>query len=205
MTITSGDILRTSVNFTLDDGTLYQNIYHHRRVGYGIITDATHITIINDWAEAMYLEIAPSVSVGVVSALSSVDRILWDGAAWEVVENIGVFTPDFTGIQGTVIALPNQVSPFVTFKTARPKTVGRKFLFPLTESAIASAVLSAPVVAEIVAYADDAVNNVVVSAPLDYLVPGVPRTGVNEFVDFTLALVTNLVGTQRRRRRGYGA
>lgn len=205
MTIVAGDILRSSVNFTLDDGTLYQNVFHHRRVGLGVITDAAHITAIKAWAEVMYAEIDDHVSAAVIEGLSSVDKVAWDGVKWEVVENIGVFTPAFVPVVDALSAMPNQVSPFVTFKTSRPKTVGRKFLFPMSEAAFQSGILTATVVAAIVAWADDAVNNLVVSAPLDYLVPGVPRTGVDSFLDFTLALVTNIGGTQRRRRRGYGA
>lgn len=205
MTIGLGDILRTSINFLLTDGTLYQNVYHHRRVGVGILSDAAHITALKDWAEAMYAEIDDDVAIGTLEQLSSVDRIDFVEGTWTVVENIGVFTPDFTPTGSTASAMPNQVSPFITFKTARPKTVGRKFLFPLTETQFDAGRLTAGTVTNIVAFADDAVNNVVISAPLDYLVPLVVRTGVDAFEDFTLAIVTNVVGTQRRRRFGYGA
>lgn len=204
MTITAGDILRTTVNFTLLDGTLFQNVYHHRRVGLGVITDATHITAIQAWAEAMYDELVSIVHSSVTEALSSVDIVEWVTDKWMVVENIGVFTPTFTPVGGTE-ALPNQISAFVVFKTARPKSVGRKFLFPMTEASQGQGILVPGSVTNIVAYADDAVNNLVISAPLDYLVPGIPRTSEDTFLDFTLAVVTNLVGTQRRRRPGVGA
>lgn len=206
MTILAGDILRTSMNFLLGDGSLYQNVYHHRRIGPGlIITDAVHVAAISSWAETMYSELEAHVSSAVVEQLSSVDRVEWDGAKWEVTENIGTFLISFTPQVTPTVAMPNQVSAFVTFKTQRPQTVGRKFLFPLTETDFASGIINAAAVTAIVAYADDAVNNITVEVPLDFLVPGVVRTTVDSFEDFTLALVTNISGTQRRRRRGHGA
>lgn len=205
MTIVAGDILRTSVNFLLDDGTLYQNVYHHRRSGIGIIADAVHVTALSDWATAMYAELDDKVSAGIVSTLSTVALIEWTGLEWEIVENIGTFTIAFTATEAATVALPNQLSPFVTFKTTRPRTVGRKFLFPFTETHMLSGVIAAGSLPAIVAYADDAVNNVDVVVPLDLLVPGVHRVGVDEFLDFTVAIVTDLTGTQRRRRRGVGA
>lgn len=206
MTILAGDILRTSINFLLDDGSLFQNVYHHRRIGPGLlITDAAHVAALETWAEAMYAQIDDHVSADVVEQLSTVDRVEWDGDSWEVTENIGTFLIDFLPVVAASQAMPNQVSAFITFKTARPQSVGRKFLFPLTESDFTSAVINPTAVTALVAFANDAVNDVEVDFPLDYLVPGVVRTEVDSFLDFTLALVTNLSGTQRRRRRGHGA
>lgn len=206
MAILAGAILRTSVHFTLSDGTLYQNVYHHQRIGPGLlITNAQHVAAILAWATAMYGELDAPTSAGVTEGLSTVDRVEFVAGEWTVTESIGTFVITWTPIGTGTLEMPNQISPFVTFKTDRPKTVGRKFLFPLTEAAFQSGVLTAGTVTEIVAYADDAVNNITVDAPLDFLVPGVPRTGVDDWQEFTVAIVTNLAGTQRRRRLGYGA
>lgn len=206
MAILAGAILRSTLNFTLGDGTQYQNVYHHRRVGPGLVlTDAQHVAAIEAWAETMYAEVDDHVVANVVEALSTVDRVEFVSGQWTVTESIGTFLIDFVPVVVTAVAMPNQVSPFVTFKTGRPKTVGRKFLFPMAETSFLSGLIDAPLLAAIVAWADDAVNTIVVDAPLDYLIPGVVRTGVDDFQDFTVAIVTNLAGTQRRRRLGYGA
>ncbi len=208
MAILAGAILRTSMNFQLGDGTLYQNVFQHRRVGPGLVlTDQQHLDAIEAWAEAMYAEIDDHVALDVVEQLSSVDRIEFNLADdfWEVTESIGVFTIAFVPVVADTVAMPNQVSPFITFKTDRPKSNGRKFLFPFTETGFTSALLSAPALAAVVAMADDAVNVITVDAPLDLLIPGIARVGINQFLDFTHAVVTDLAGTQRRRRRGYGA
>jgi hypothetical protein len=203
MTVSIGDIVRTTVNFALADGTQYQNVYHHKRGGVGDFSDAAVVTALELWAEAMYQELVSLVRSNVVEQLSYVDRVEWDVSEWVVVENIGTFTPLFVPVAATD-AMPNQVSPFVVFKTARPRTVGRKFLFPLTEAAQDAGILTAGSVTAIVAYADDAVNDIIL-APAGTLVPGVPRTSVNDWQEFYVAVVTDLLGTQRRRRPGYGA
>lgn len=203
MTVVAGDVLRTSISFTLVDGTLLQNVYHHKRTGVAVITDAAHVTALGTWAAAMYGEIVSLVRNNVVANLSSVDKVEWSGLAWEVVENIGSFVPSFTP-SGATDALPNQCSPFVIFKTARPKTVGRKFLFPVLENNQDASFIDGAAMVFITAYADEAVNNITLAA-LNELVPGVPRTGFDVWQEFTLAIVTNVIGTQRRRRPGVGA
>jgi len=203
MTIVSGDILRTTCNFTLGGTDLYQNIYHHIRSGVAVFTDQAHVDALETWAEAAYGELVTYTSSTVVSGLASVDQVEWGGAKWEVVANVGTFVLGFTPI-GSVEVMPNQIAPYVIFKTARPKTVGRKFLFPMVEEAFGLGLLVAGAVTDIANYADDVVNDITLS-PLNYLVPGVPRTAVNDWQEFTLALVGNVAGTQRRRRIGVGA
>lgn len=203
MTIVAGDILRTSMNFTLDDGSLYQNVYHHQRTGIGILSDAEHVAAISTWAATMYGELASQIQQSVVEGLSSVDLVEFVAGRWEVVENIGTFVVPFAPLNVND-AMPNQVSPYVLFKTARPKTVGRKFLFPMTEGSFDGSYISGTLVAALVAYADDALANIVIQV-LDNLVPGVPRTGFDVWLPFALAIVTNVCGSQRRRRPGVGA
>ena len=203
MTIVVGDILRTSMQWQLPSGDLYQNVFHHKRTGIGIISDATHVSTIKDWAEAMYGEIVTLVNAGTVERLSFVDLVEFVAGAWKVTENIGTFTADVTMSAAGDIC-PNQVSPFIVFKTPRPKTVGRKFLFPSMESDQNQGILIGAAITKYVAWADDAVNDIVIQVG-DNLVPGVPRTGVDEWQEFNVAVVTDLVGTQRRRRPGEGA
>ncbi|MCK5292182.1 MAG: hypothetical protein KAR39_09245 [Thermoplasmata archaeon] len=191
------------MNFLLNDGTVMQNVYHHKRGGVGIVGDAEILTTLETWAETMYAEIQDIVHTTVTEQLCFVERIEWDTDKWVIAENIGTFLPLFEP-QGVTDPMPNQVSPFVVFKTARPKTVGRKFLFPCNENDQNQGILAAGAVTDIVAYADDAVNNILM-LPAATLIPGVPRTGVDAWYEFLVAVVTNLVGTQRRRRPGVGA
>lgn len=203
MALGVGDIVRTSVNFTMPGNILYQNIYHHIFDGTGGVSDAAVVADIKAWADAMYSQIDEDISQSATEQLSSVDRVDWSGTEWEVVENIGVFTPEVTQAEAGHMSA-NQVSMFITFKTDRPKSVGRKFLFPTPEAHQAAGVIDGDLLARLVNFADDAVNDITIDV-LNVLHPGIVRTGVNQFLLFQVAIVTDLVGTQRRRRPGYGA
>lgn len=197
------EVVRFTANFTLDDGSLTQNVYHAMKIGSVEATNEEVVEAIEDWVEEMYVEIANRTRTGITPALSSIDKEVWVTDKWMISENIGVYTPTFTPSDAAV-ALPNQSSCFVTFKTARPTSIGRKFLFPMTSSNVIGGILTGTLVTSLTAYAAVAVNNFVMDI-LNELVPGVPRTSENTFLPFTLAVVTNVSGSQRRRRPGTGA
>lgn len=203
MTIVAGDILRTSVNFKLPDDTLYQNIYHHKRTGVGILSDAAHMSAIEDWVKEAYDELIGQVGINTDPTLSTVDKVEWSGSQWLVVENIGTFIPDVTYVTAGDV-MPNQLSPYALFKTARPSTVGRKFFFPMMEGSFTAGVIASAVVTVIATMTTVLVNDITIEV-LNYLVPGVVRTGFDAWYPFTVAIVQNIAGTQRRRRRGAGA
>lgn len=203
MALGVGDIVRTTVNFLLPNGVQYQNVYQHIFDGIGGVSDAAVVLDIKAWAQDMYATIQDWILIGTLEQLSSVDQIEWSVDEWVVVANLGVFTIAFNPA-GAGQQFPNQISPFVTFRTNRPKTVGRKFLFPFIEGAADAGILTAPAIADLVDFADDAVNDINIDVAND-LHPGVTRVAVNDWETFQVAVVTDLVGTQRRRRPGYGA
>ncbi len=203
MTLGVGDIVRTTVNFLLPNSVQYQNVYYHIFDGIGGISDAAVVADIKTWAEAAYDELVGSTHSGTTEQLSFVDQVEWVTDQWETVANIGVFTPLFVPVGGTEYC-PNQVSAFVTFKTSRPKSVGRKFLFPAPEALQNLGIMDGVYLGDVVSYADIIVNDIVLDIVND-LHPGIIRTGVNDFLVFTVAVVTDLLGTQRRRRPGYGS
>lgn len=205
MAVLDGDILRVSVNFELGDGTQYQNIYHLVRDGTDVVSDAAHVLAIKGRLENMYDELLGQVLDDVVSRLSFVDRIEFNEITdqWEVVENIGTFTITFspTNIDD---GLPYQSAPYIIFKTQRPKSVGKKFLFPFAENQQNETVLTPTAIASMVAF------GVFVLASLDLggdatLTMGIVRTGIQTYLNFLVAVVNDVIGSQRRRRPGVGA
>lgn len=203
MALGVGDILRTSANFLLHSGDQYQNVYHHIFDGIGGVSDEVVTLAIKAWAQTAYGMLAAHTKSTAVAQLSFVDRVEWVLDGWEVVENIGTFTPLF--IPSHVgDDCPNTVSAFVVFKTARPKTVGRKFLFPAPETGQVGGIMEADYVAAVVAYTAEVMGDIDIDVA-NVLHPGVVRTAVNDFLTFTVGIVTNLLGSQRRRRQGYGA
>lgn len=203
MTLAVTDIVRTTINFLLGNGVEYQNVFHHIFDGIGGVSDAAVTLDIAQWASWMYQEIESHMDENVVARLSFVDQVEFVEDEWKVISNIGTFTVTVTPIVSADMSA-NQISPFVTFKTSRPKSVGRKFLFPTPEGQQASGIIAEAMVTTITAWASDAVNDIEIDA-FNVLHPGIVRTGVNQFLSFTVAIVTDLVGTQRRRRPGYGA
>ena len=205
MAIVDQDILRVSVNFELADGTLYQNIYHWIRDGTDPISDANHIAGIKAKVETAYDDISQLVSDDVVEQLCFVDRVAFNEIVdeWRVVENIGTFTPTWVAAGGTE-GLPFQTAPYVYFKTIRPRTIGKKYLFPFLETMQTNTILSAPAITAMTAYATELLIDIVLGGDATLAV-GVPRTGVQSWYNFLVAVVQDVVGTQRRRKPGVGA
>lgn len=203
MALGVGDIVRTTCNFVLGNGVQYQNVFTHIFDGTGGVSDAAVVLDIKAWAEAMYNELVLYTLSTTVEQLSFVDQIEWSGTEWAVVANIGTFTPAFAPVN-VQEQLPNQNSAFVVFKTARPKSVGRKFLFPPMEQYQDEGIMDGNYVTAVVAWAEDAVNDIEIDV-LNVLHPGIVRVAADDFLVFTVAIVTNLIGSQRRRRPGYGA
>lgn len=203
MTVVNGDVLRITVNFLLPDGTQFQNVYHMIAQFVASFGDTTITDEIEAWVEGVYAAIITMVNSGTTEQVSSVDKIAWTGSEWEVTANVGTFVPEFVPT-GAGDITPNQISPFVVFKTERPRSVGRKFLFPVMETDQNQGILVGGAITLLVAYAAEVMTDITM-APLSTLIPGIPRTAVNTFLTFLLAVVTDIVGTQRRRRPGVGA
>jgi hypothetical protein len=205
MTVNNGDILKVVYEVTLYDGTIAQNVYY---LIADLIAPQADLSVVNGielWIEAMYAEVEHLVVDDTIQNICSVHEVEWNAvlALWEVTRFVGYFTPTIN-YSNVGEALPNQVSPFATFLTSRPKSRGRKFLYAWGETTQAFGYLGGPDLTALGLYADEVLDNVVLG-PLNELIAGVVRTAVNEFLQFTGAVVTNVLGTQRRRRPGVGA
>lgn len=205
MSVVDGDVLRITCNFELGDGTQYQNIYHYIRDGTDPFTDAQHVTAIESRMGTIYATIAALTLNSVVEQLSFVDRVAWDAptTSWKVVENIGTFTPAFTPSEAGD-GLPYQSSPYVVFKTERPKSVGKKYLFPFSEAQQDETILIAGAVTALVAYGAAALASPSLGGDAT-LSPVIVRTGVETVLRFLVAVVNDVIGSQKRRRPGVGA
>lgn len=205
MSVIDQDILRVSCNFELGDGTQYQNIYHFIRDGTDPFSDAAHVAVLKIAMEAAYAAIAAQVKDDVTEQLSFVDRVAFNEITdtWEVVENIGTFTPTFTPTNLNE-GLPYQSAPYLIFKTGRPKTVGKKFLFPFAEDMQSDTILVASAITAMVAYGVQILLERSLGGDAT-LTAGVPRTGIDSWWNFLVAVVGDVLGSQKRRRPGVGA
>lgn len=205
MTVIDQDVLRVTANFELGDGTQYQNVYHYIRDGTDVFSDAAHVLAIKGVMETMYATLITMVKNDVVEQLSFVDRVEFNEITdqWEVVENIGVFTPTFSPT-GTDDVLPFQSSPYVIFKTQRPKSVGKKFLFPFVEVQQDATILVGGAVTALVNYGAAALGSPSLGGDAT-LSPVIVRTGINIVLRLLVAVVNDVIGSQKRRRPGVGA
>lgn len=205
MAVVDQDKLRISMNFELGDGTQYQNVYHMIRDGEDVHSVQDHLDAIEAKMEAAYGDIVTIVPVDTSEQLCFVDRIEWNEIVdeWRVVENVGTFTPTIS-FSGSTEGLPYQCSPYIYFKTQRPRTVGKKFLFPIAEAFQTDTILDGGTITNIVAMATELLTAIALGGDAT-LTMGVPRTGVNSWFNFLVAVVQDVIGTQRRRKPGVGA
>lgn len=204
MTVVAGDVLRTVVRMALIDGTVCQNTFYHKRSGITVLSNQDHVDALELWVEDAYATLATYVKNDVVEQLCFVDRIEWSGTKWETVENVGIFTPT-VAYAGAGEMLPNQMSAYVILKTARPKTTGKKFLLPFMEGAQGGSYLVAAALEDLADFAAECLTNIDVYIGINHLTPGVVRSGFDVWYDFDVAIVTNLLGSQKRRRPGVGS
>lgn len=205
MAIVDQDKLRVTLNFELGDGTQYQNVYHVIRDGVDVYSDQQHLDAIEVKMELAYADIQAQVPSDITEQLCFVDRIEWNAglSEWRITENIGTFTPLFEPSGGTE-GLPFQCAPYIYFKTLRPRTVGKKFLFPFSEPQQTDSILAAGAVTAVTAMATELLAGIALGGDAT-LTFGVPRTGVNAWYNFLVAVVQDVLGTQRRRKPGVGA
>lgn len=203
MAVVDQDFLRVSCNFELGNGTQYQNIYTLVRDGSDPYSDQDHVDGIETWVEAIYAELVGQVKSDTVEQLSFVDKIAWSGTQWLVTENIGTFTPTFapTNVAPTV---PHVASPFIIFKTARPRSVGKKFLFPFSEDQQDDTVLTGTAVTQMTAAAAVVLTPIALGGDAT-LTAGIVRVTEETWLVFDVAVVNDVIGSQKRRRPGVGA
>jgi hypothetical protein len=82
--------------------------------------------------------------------------------------------------------------------------VGKKFLFPFDEAKQADSILVAGAVTAMTAFGVIAIADIALGGDA-ILIPGIVRTGVEQWLSFQVAVVNDVIGTQRRRRPGVGA
>jgi len=205
MSVDDGDYLSCDASFTLGDGTIAQNRFRFLAdFSVGSEDDQDVLDGLESRMETMYATINSKVSNEVTPNLFTVSELEWSIAdtQWLKTRELGTFTPTITFINAGD-ALPNQCAPFVTAKTLRPRTVGRKFVLPFCEDQQNEGVLSAGAVTQLTSWASYYIAAITISAG-NNLRPGVVREGVQGWNTFTAVVVSDIIGTQRRRMPGRG-
>lgn len=204
MTIQNGDILRVTINGTLSDGTKVQNRKTFMADISVPLADSIILIAIDTWVETLYGYVASYIPTSTDLEQGTVDLIEWNAvdSIWEVVRNVGVYSPLDT-FSAADEGLPNQVAPFVVGGTLRPKTRGRLFVFPFSEASQAYGILVTAALTALGNLATQYILDQAVDAA-GYLRSGVVRENVDAWYEFQSVEASDVLGTQRRRRKGVG-
>lgn len=202
MTVNNGDVLKIAYQAILPSGTYVQNVYYLEAQLAAPQADASVLTAIETWLEDVYDDVRTSMKSTITQDLCAVDKIAWDGSKWAVTDNLGYVLPSITYTL-TDEMLPQMDAAFVLFHTDRPKSNGKKFLAGYTEAMQSDGYLIAGALTSLAAYAAEVLAGIFLG-PLNDLVSGVPREAADVFLPFALAVATDLMMTQRRRRQGVG-
>lgn len=205
MTVQNGDILKVTFEVSTADGSVLQNVYHMEARLAAPQADATVVNAIETWIEGAYSELSTELVSTLVQGLCLVDEITWNAGTseWEVSRNVGSFTPTI-GFNNAGEALPNMTTAFAVFSTTRPKSKGRKFVPPFGENNQAASYLTGAALANMADYVTRCLAAATIG-PGNTLVYGIVRAAAGEFLEALIGVVTNVLGTQRRRRPGVGA
>jgi len=205
MAITDGEVLKAVAEVILADGTITQMVFHFLT---SFIADQTNSAVVA--AIVGYVEdIMDAVNAYTASTADfnpmEVNVVEWDGteAEWLTTRYVGQDTPTWTGAAGGDI-LPNQVAPVLMATTLRPKTRGRKFLPAFAETASQGSTIITAVMTTLATALAHYIADESISANNDLIV-GVPSGVTGTFKEFSVGDVSDVIGSQRRRKPGVGA
>jgi hypothetical protein len=204
MAVTDGEVIKAVAEFVLSDGTIGQNVFHFIA---NFLTDETNTAVRDaciDYIEDIYNSVSTYLSDGFTVNPSTVHRVAWNETEdeWETETLLGIATPSITHTN-TDDEFPNQISPVLVANTTRPKSRGRKFLMGFVETAaVAGDLVGAAITALTTALNHYLADETVTGS--NVLSPGVPRAGVNTFLEFADGAVNSVVGTMRTRKPGVG-
>lgn len=204
MAVSNDDILKVVMEVLLEDGTIAQNVFWFVAELAAQQSDASVLTAVETWIEALYSDGSSYLPSSMTQRVCWIDRMAWDPgeSKWVKEYFVGYFTPTI-GFNDINEPLPNMSAPLITFPTSRPKSRGRKFIFPFAEDAQDATFLIAAALTALTNMADEALDDIVLG-PLNELIPCIVRVAADTVLKFDTAIVTNVLATQRRRRPGVG-
>jgi hypothetical protein len=191
-----GDIIRATCKCEAGAGKEdVQNVYHLMMAG-GMAEDSEVHEYIAAALDTAYTNIADEIPDDVSFTSIQTWNVTQDRpmleSAWPVL-TVGGAGADQT---------PYPVAPLVLFPTGAARSQGRKFLPPFSEGGMTNGLLTAGVMTKLAGYAADILSNVV--GPDWLAIFGNWSPSKARFADWVGAILTDILATQRRRRRGRG-
>jgi hypothetical protein len=192
-----GDVIRMTAKMTygLNDDDI-QNVYHGQVFGSDVSDDDLHEAIMT-FLEGAYTQLLPDMTDEITFAALETWNITQDRpikeTAWATLTYGGNSTTSYVSTS----------APLVLFNTNTARSQGRKFLPPVTEAGVTDGILSGTVTGHMVDFAAAILANIL---EVDVgLVMGNWSGTLARFAPFVGAVVSDILATQRRRRRGRGS
>lgn len=196
-TTVDGDIIRVTAKMTYNAGVDdVQNVYHMKFDGPDMVDEDVHTMI------AGYLNTAYDY----IKGLSTTDVEFETIETWNLTQDRPMIEntwPTLTAGTGTGQSSPQQGAPLCLFNTASPRSQGRKFLPPPTETVWEGDSISSTALAAIVNWANVILGGA--SYGSNSLLPGNWSKKYTRFAPWISGIVETVLRTQRRRVRGVGS
>lgn len=208
MTVVEGDIIRTSARFKATTHGDVVNVFHWRAgAGYSD-SDADVMTDIEAALSTAFALMATYLWADLDPYDIRHDIVAWVGGKETVVRNLGtrswvLTTPPSSSAE----ELPPMVSPILNFRTALPRTFGRKYLPPIMETSQNGGVMIGAILSALTSFGASLMGQITGTSGALY--PGVVTykvTGlVANWAPFIGVVINSILGTQRRRRQNRGS
>jgi len=203
VSVSPNDVISVVIEAALNDGSIVQNRKRFKLESAVTKSDAEILNAVKTWVDTLYAFFGSYINQDVSLEDGTVDVIAWNPATsiWEVIQNVGIYSPlDTFASLGD--ELPNQCAAFVIGNTSRPKSKGRLFAFPFSVGTQDEGILTSAVMVAMANFAAQYITYAAVGG--DSLVSGIVRETVDQWLPFLTASFNDVIGTQRRRRRGVG-
>jgi hypothetical protein len=207
MTISTGDIIRTTCRFKNAVSGDIVNVFHFYPIGTAV-ADADVVSDIEDAIDAAYTEVASVLSSDTDPYDIRHDVVELVGGVEKVVRNISTSTWTLSAPPSTSgDTLPQQDAAILNLRTVYPRVFGRKYLGALCEASNANGVLGGTGVGKVADFAVALLGDIVgtyVTLKVGVLSPKADPV-LGYFAQFVGYVVNSITGTQRRRRAQRGS
>lgn len=202
MTVDDNDLLQARVFFDMPEQVISECTFAYKADLAAPQTDATVLAAIDAQMDDMWTNLVTQITEDVQLDHMELREMAWVTDVWEVVRHIGESIPGVT-FTSIVEMLPHAVAPYITADTLIPKTRGRKFIPGFTEAQQVDSVLIAGAVTALAAFALDYIGTISIDGS-NFLIPVVLSVVDGLARNLTSTNVSDIVGSQRRRKPGVG-
>jgi hypothetical protein len=203
----AGDILNISARFKTSAGNDIMNVFNLLHASGSTTSDAQIMDMVEDWLDSMYSPLASALWSDMDPYDFKVDVVELQSGKFETVHAVGtrswVLT---TNPSGATDSMAPGCCAVVNFRSTRPKSFGRKFLGIMQESVQNGGVLVGSFLTQLGTFAAQMLAGEVAGGTGAIFAAVIKSTlSPTGYWELTEAVVSDIVGYQRRRRQGTGS